>query len=75
MVPFIENKEKWKYPHDVAFWNLWPVGQPALLFAAIHYHNDQYFKLWKTHYRILKNKEIIRNQPIRNPVIWFDYFH
>ena len=75
MAPFIENKEKWKYPHDVAYWNLWPVDQSSLLFAAIHYHNDQYFKLWKTHYRTLKNKEIIRNQPIRNPIIWFDYLN
>src|SRR6185312_4214303 len=37
MFPFIQDKSKWPYPHDVEYWNDFPVRQPSLLFAGLAY--------------------------------------
>ena len=34
MYPFIKDKSKWPYRHDVEHWEDFPVRQPALLFSG-----------------------------------------
>ncbi|MDL2303585.1 alginate lyase family protein [Dysgonomonas sp. OttesenSCG-928-D17] len=70
MYPFIKDKENWTLPKDMAFWENWPVAQPALLFGAYAYKENSYFNLWKNLEHKAKIAEVERNLPIRNPLIW-----
>jgi len=70
MYPFIVDKSAWPYPADVMYWEEWPVAQPALLFAWAAYKNESYFNTWRVLEHFPENEEVIRNLPIRNPVIW-----
>ena len=70
MFPFIEDKSKWPYPHDVEYFNDLPNRQPSLLFAGLAYREPKYIALWRTLPPDPKTAEIIRNFPIRQPVLW-----
>ena len=72
LVPYIHDKSAWPFPQDVMYWNDWPVAQPALLFAAIYYKEPVYFNLWKSLDHAPTVPEVIRNLPIRNPLIWIE---
>lgn len=70
MFPFIEDKSKWPYPHDVEYFDDLPNRQPSLLFAGLAYREPKYIALWRTLPPDPKTAEIIRNFPIRQPVLW-----
>lgn len=70
MFPFIADKPSWPYRHDVEYWNDWPVRQPSLLFAGIALDRPQYFPVWRRLNPDPTVPEIIRNFPIRQPVLW-----
>lgn len=71
MFPYVENKVKWTYPKDVMYWDNWPVAQPFLLFSANSYKEKKWFNVWQRLEHNPTVEEVIRNLPIRNPVIWF----
>jgi hypothetical protein len=52
------------------YWNEWPVAQPFLLFGYKKYQEKTWFDTWKKLEHFPKNDEVIRNLPIRNPLIW-----
>ncbi len=70
MFPFIEDKSKWPYPHDVEYFDDLPNRQPSLLFAGLVYHEAKYIALWRKLPADPKTPEIVRNFPIRQPVLW-----
>ena len=70
MFPFIADKSKWPYPHDVEYFSDLPNRQPSLLFAGLAYREPKYIALWRTLPPDPKTAEIIRNFPIRQPVLW-----
>ncbi|HTN36466.1 MAG TPA: alginate lyase family protein [Arachidicoccus sp.] len=70
LFPYLKNKSSWPYKQDVMHWNDWPVAQPSLLFAAVAYADMRYFDLWKRLDHAPKDPEVIRNLPIRHPLIW-----
>lgn len=70
MCPYIADKLSWDLDPDVMYWEEWPVAHPALLFAWNHWGDDKYFELWNRYEHFPENEEVIRNLPIRNPVIW-----
>lgn len=70
MCPYIADKSSWDLDPDVMYWEEWPVAHPALLFAWNHWGDDKYFELWNRYEHFPENEEVIRNLPIRNPVIW-----
>jgi hypothetical protein len=70
MFPFIEDKSKWPYVHDVEYFDDLPNRQPSLLFAGLAYHEPKYIALWRTLPADPKTPEIVRNFPIRQPVLW-----
>ena len=70
LFPFVENKKSWTYPPDVMYWNDWPVAQPFLFFGYKKYENKNWFKTWKKLEHFPNTEEVIRNLPIRNPLIW-----
>ena len=70
MFPFIEDKSKWPYAHDVEYFDDLPNRQPSLLFAGLAYREPKYIALWRTLPPDPKTPEIVRNFPIRQPVLW-----
>ncbi len=70
LYPSIKDKTKWPYPHDVMYWENWPVAQPFLVFGAGAYKNQQWFETWKGLDHSPAENEVIRNLPVRHPLIW-----
>jgi len=70
LYPFIADKRKWTLQPDVMYWENWPVAQPFLLFGAIQYNKNDWFATWKKLDHKPKVEEVIRNLPVRNPLIW-----
>lgn len=70
MQPFIANKSLWPYPKDVMYWEEWPVRQSSLLFGGIALNNKKYTDLWKSLPADFTNPEVIRNMPVRYPLLW-----
>lgn len=68
--PYIPDKTKWPYPPDVMFWEEWPVAQPSLLFSVYDLPNRDYLELWKSLPHFPENEEVIRNLPVRHPLLW-----
>lgn len=70
MYPYIADKDSWPYQKDVMYWDEWPVAQPSLLFAWNQYGDEGYYRTWLSLDHFPDNEEVVRNLPIRNPVIW-----
>lgn len=68
--PYIEDKSKWPFQKDVMYWDNWPVAAPFLVFGAEAYRNKPWFDTWKKLDHQPKEEEVIRNLPVRNPLIW-----
>jgi len=72
LYPFVADKSKWPLKPDVMYWECWPVAQPFLVFGANAFQNTKWFDTWKSLDHFPKIAEVIRNLPIRNPIIWFE---
>lgn len=72
LYPYLKDKNQWSYPHDVMHWESWPVAQPSLVFGAAAYDQNQWLDTWKTLDHNPTNEEIIRNLPVRHPLIWLN---
>ena len=72
LYPYIKNKEDWPYDQDVLHWEDWPVRHPSLLFAGLSLKNTAYLELWQELDADFENPEVIRNMPIRYPLIWIN---
>jgi hypothetical protein len=72
LYPFIADKNKWTYAHDVMYFENWPVAQPFLVFGAYEFGVKSWFNTWKSLEHFPTEEEVIRNLPVRNPVIWFE---
>ena len=72
LYPYLADKSKWPYQKDVMHWESWPVAQPSLLFAAQAFDNKDWFSTWKQAEHAPTNEEVIRNLPVRHPLIWMD---
>ncbi len=70
LFPYVEDKSKWPYDEDVMYWDEWPVRHPFLLFAGRAYNKPEFIELWKTLDGNPETQEVIRNLPIRNPLLW-----
>ena len=70
--PFVEDKSKWTYGKDLMYWDQWPIAHPFLLFGAEVYKNKYWNALWEKLDHFPENEEVIRNLPVRNPLIWLN---
>lgn len=70
LYPFIVDKSKWIRPPDVMYFENWPVAQPFLVFGAEAFGNRDWFETWKKLDHSPQVDEVIRNLPVRHPVIW-----
>jgi len=72
LYPFIAHKDKWPQPPDVMYWDNWPVAQPFLIFGANAFNNKDWLDTWKILDHSPTVEEVIRNLPIRHPLIWLN---
>jgi hypothetical protein len=70
LYPYLKDKSTWPYPKDVEHFDALPVRSPGLLFAGLACDRKQYIALWKTMNPDPADKEVIRNYPIRQPLLW-----
>ena len=68
--PYMKDKSAWSWAKDVEHFDSLPVRSPGLLFSGIACHERKYVDLWKTLNPDPTDKEIIRNYPIRQPLLW-----
>ena len=70
MFPYIADKKSWPKPPDVMYDKEWPVRQPSLLFAGLALDKPDYLALWKKLDGDPTVEEVLRNWPVRQPVLW-----
>lgn len=70
LYPYLADKNGWPFPKDVMYWENWPVAQPALVFGAAAYNNQDWLNTWKILEHHPTVEEVIRNLPVRHPLIW-----
>ncbi len=70
ILPYVKDKTLWQLPPDVMYWEEWPVAQPFLFMGAIGLNNKEYLDTWQILEHFPENEEVIRNLPIRNPLLW-----
>ncbi|HVW95456.1 MAG TPA: alginate lyase family protein [Mucilaginibacter sp.] len=70
LYPYLKDKNSWPFAHDVMHWESWPVAQPSLVLGAVGFHEADWLHLWKKLDHDPQDAEIIRNLPVRHPLIW-----
>jgi hypothetical protein len=70
MVPFIADKSKWPRKPDVMYWDEWPIRHPTLVFGGMALGRPDYLEIWKKLNPEPTGYEVLRNYPIRQPVLW-----
>jgi hypothetical protein len=68
--PYIADKSAWKWAKDIEHFDALPVRSPGLLFAGLAFNEPRYLELWKRLNPDPTDKEIVRNYPIRQPILW-----
>ena len=72
IVPYIIDKASWPKPPDVMYWEAWPVRHPSLLLAAVRFERADYYAAWKELEADPTTFEVLRNLPLRHPLLWVD---
>ena len=70
IVPYIVDKKIWPRKPDVMYWDEWPVRHPSLLLAGLNFEKDSYLKTWKKLEPDPTTFEVLRNLPLRHPLLW-----
>jgi len=70
MVPYIADKSRWPKARDVMYFDAWPIRHPSLLFGGRALHESTYIALWKRLDPDPTVEEVIRNYPVRQPLLW-----
>lgn len=70
LYPYVADKRKWPKKPDVMYWEEWPVAHPFLVFGANTWQQQAWLDTWKKLDHQPSNAEVVRNLPIRHPLIW-----
>ena len=70
LYPFVADKSKWPFQQDVMYWENWPIAHPFLVFGSKAYDKESWFNTWKKLDHNPQVEEVIRNLPVRHPLIW-----
>ncbi|MBE1528241.1 hypothetical protein GGC65_002697 [Sphingopyxis sp. OAS728] len=70
MAPYIADKAKWPLPPDIEYWDGFPVRQPSLLFGGIALKRTDWLELWHRLDPDPAIGEVVRNFPVRQPLLW-----
>jgi hypothetical protein len=70
MYPFMLDKKTWPLKPDVMYDKEWPIAQPSLLFAGLALNKPGYIDLWRKLDHDPTVEEVLRNWPVRQPLLW-----
>jgi hypothetical protein len=70
MYPYIKDKASWPKPPDVMYHDQWPIRHPALYFGGRALDEPSYLALWRTLEPDPTVDEVVRNYPVRQPLLW-----
>ena len=70
--PYIADKSKWPFAKDVEYFDDLPARRPSLIFAGEALNRPEYIAAWRRLDPDPTVPEIIRNMPIRQPLLWLD---
>jgi hypothetical protein len=70
LYPYLLDKGTWPYKQDIEHFSSLPVRSPGLLFSGLACHHQEYLQLWTKLNPDPIDPEIIRNFPIRQPLLW-----
>ena len=70
LYPYLKDKSAWPYAKDIEHFDSLPVRSPGLLFSGTACGRQPYLDLWKTMNPDPTDPEIVRNYPIRQPLLW-----
>ncbi|WP_343518842.1 alginate lyase family protein [Sphingomonas sp.] len=72
MAPYIADKGKWPLAKDIEYFDGFPVRHPALLFGARALDRPDWLRIWAALDPDPAIGEVIRNFPVRQPLLWLD---
>lgn len=72
LYPYVKAKDQWPFAKDVMYWDEWPVAHPFLVFGALRFGQQEWLNTWQSLNHAPQVEEVIRNLPVRNPVIWMN---
>ncbi len=70
MAPYIADKSRWPFRHDIEYFGDFPARQPSLLFGGKATHRREWIRLWDSLEPDPKVGEVVRNFPVRQPLLW-----
>ncbi len=70
MAPYIAKKSRWPLAPDVEYWGGFPVRQPSLLFGGVALGRPDWLALWRRLDPDPVIGEVVRNFPVRQPLLW-----
>ena len=72
MAPFIEDRTRWPFARDVEHFGDFPVRHPSLLFGGLALQRPEWLRLWRRLNPDPSVGEVVRNFPVRQPLLWTD---
>ncbi|MBU3123305.1 alginate lyase family protein [Sinomicrobium weinanense] len=72
LYPYVADKSRWYFKPDAMYWDEWPVAHPFLVFGAMEFNNRDWLGTWKELDHDPQVEEVIRNLPVRHPLIWMN---
>jgi hypothetical protein len=72
LFPYIADKSKWPFAKDVEHFDVMPSRRPSLLFAGEALGRPEYVAVWQRLDANSTDPELVRNLPIRQPLLWVD---
>ena len=70
MYPYIADRATWPKPPDVQYHEQWPIRHPALYFGGRALAEPKYLALWRRLEPDPTVDEVVRNYPVRQPLLW-----
>ena len=71
--PYIKNKSSWPHENDVMYWEDWPSKHSFLLFSGLQLNKSEYISTYKELPEVSNKNEVLRNMPVRYPLIWLEH--
>ncbi|GHB38841.1 alginate lyase family protein [Mongoliitalea lutea] len=72
LTPFIEDKSSWPFAEDIDIHEKWPIRHSLLLFAGLSWQDERYIDLFLSFDPQPTHPEVLRNHPVRHPIIWME---
>ncbi|GAA0866008.1 hypothetical protein GCM10009115_26850 [Sphingopyxis soli] len=70
MAPYVADKARWPFARDIEYWDGFPVRQPSLLFGGLALDRRDWTALWQRLEPDPRIDEVVRNFPVRQPLLW-----